>query len=78
MSSISALQSGLQGIHKGLAGLERNAANIASVKQFTSDGPEELVGSLIGLKVNRLQIEMSAQVVKVADETIGTLLDILA
>lgn len=78
MSGIPALASGVMGIQKGLDGLNRDAAQIASARQMKSDSSTDLAGPLTDLTVNKLQVAASAKVVKAADETIGTLLDVLA
>ena len=77
MSDISALSSGLLGIQKGLAGLNKNAAKIASAGQMNSQNLSELVEPLVNLKINQLQIEASAKVVQTSNDTIGSLLDIM-
>jgi len=84
MNSISAFQSGLQGIQRGLNELNRHAADIASAKQFSpqtaadTDLTTDLTTSLIGLKQSELQVAISTKVIEAADNTIGTLLDISA
>ena len=72
MSTISAMDLGIQGIQKGMDGLRQNAQQIAS--NTTGD----VTNSLIGMKLNELEVEMSAKVVKTASDMIGTLLDITA
>jgi len=80
MNSISAYQSGLQGIQRGLNELSRNAADIASARQFSPQTAADtnLTTSLIGLKQSELQVAMSTKVIEAADNTIGTLLDMFA
>ena len=78
MSSIPALSSGVMGIQKGLDGLNRDAAQIASAKQFKNESAANLAESLTNLKLDRLQVAASAKVVKTAGDTVGTLLDVLA
>lgn len=78
MSSISALHSGIQGIHQGLRDLDRNAARIASKDQFTAQNASNVAEPLVDLELNKLQVAASAKVVKTVDETIGTILDITA
>ncbi len=72
MSTISAMNLGIQGIQKGMDGLRQNAQQIAS--NTTGD----VTNSLIGMNLNKLEVEMSAKVVKTASDMIGTLLDITA
>ncbi len=78
MSSIPALSSGVMGIQKGFEDLNRDAAQIASVKQFKNESAANLAESLTHLKLDQLQIAASAKVVKTAGDTVGTLLDVLA
>ena len=85
MNSIPSMYLGIQGINKGMDGLRRNAREITSlttdVKEITSKkngGLEEVAGSMVDMKINRLQIEASAKVVETASEMIGTIIDITA
>lgn len=78
MSSIPALSSGVMGIQRGLDGLNRDAAQIASAAQFKNEAPADLAQPLTHLILDKLQVAASAKVVKTAGETLGTLLDVLA
>lgn len=80
MNGPSALQSGLQGIHRGLNQLNQHAAEIASAKQLdpATASNTDLTRSLVGLKQSEIQVAISAKVLGAADETIGTLLDVMA
>lgn len=70
---------GIQGVQEGLQGMENAARKIA---RGGVDGPQGTAGGLIepilDLKLYERSVEASAQVVKTADETLGTLLDITA
>ncbi|HAS76411.1 MAG TPA: flagellar biosynthesis protein FlgE, partial [Marinobacter adhaerens] len=44
----------------------------------TAEGAGSLVEPIVDLKIYERSVEASAQVVKTADETLGTLLDIMA
>ena len=46
--------------------------------QGTAEGAGSLVEPIVDLKIYERSVEASAQVVKTADETLGTLLDIMA
>ncbi len=81
------LNTGLQGIRQGVQGAEKAASQIARAGQ--SGGGEEataqsgdlytdLAEPLVDLKLYETSVKASAKVVKVADEVIGTLLDIKA
>lgn len=80
MNSIPALQSGIQGVHRGLEQLNRHAADIASADQLNSEtgSDSNLVNSLVGLKTSEIQVALSMKVLKSVEETIGTLLDMHA
>ena len=78
MQITSALGNALSGIQKGLTGIDKNAAQIASADAFNSQNPADFAQPLVELQSNRLQVELSAKVMKSVDETIGTLLDVVA
>jgi len=73
---------GIQGIQEGMAGMENAARKIArggaDGPQGTADGAGSLVEPIVELNLYERSVEASAQVVKTADETLGTLLDIMA
>ncbi|WP_148864920.1 flagellar biosynthesis protein FlgE [Marinobacter fonticola] len=74
---------GIQGVQDGMAGMEASARKIA---RAGTDGPQgtntdsgnSLIEPIIELNLYARSVEASAQVVKTADETVGTLLDIMA
>lgn len=74
---------GIQGVQEGLQGMEASARKIA---RGGVDGPQgtsaDVVGGLIepviDLKLYERSVQASAQIVRTADETLGTLLDINA
>lgn len=73
---------GIQGIQDGMVGMENAARKIARAgadgPQGTAEGAGILVEPIVDLKIYERSVEASAQVVKTADETLGTLLDIMA
>lgn len=76
------LNTGIQGIQDGVQGMENAARKIA---RGGADGPagsaesgNGLLEPIIDLRLYERSVEASAQVVKTADETLGTLLDIRA
>lgn len=76
MNEISALNSSLLGIQKGLSGLRKNAADIAragSAEGGVTTG--QLTTSIVGLKESELQVKASARVLETVNETIGSLFD---
>ena len=79
MNVNSVLNTGLQGVQKGFEGVEKAASEIV---RGGVDGPAgsnaDIVEPLIDLKLYERSVEASAQVVKTADEVLGTLLDTMA
>ena len=73
---------GIQGIQDGMVGMDNAARKIALAgtdgPQGTAEGAGSLVEPIVDLKIYERSVEASAQVVKTADETLGTLLDIMA
>ena len=78
MQITSALSNALYGIQKGLTGMDKNAAKIASADVFNSQNPTDVARPLVEMQSDRLQVEISAKVMKTVDETIGSLLDVVA
>lgn len=76
VNSVAAI--GLQGIQKGMQGLSENAASIASVGTTTAPDTANLTEAMVAMKQNELQVAASTAVIKHANESIGTLLDVLA
>jgi hypothetical protein len=79
----SALNSGMQGIQSGVAGMDDAARRIARGGvdgPQGSGGPTEggIIQPMVDLQLYKRSVEASAQVVKTADETLGSLLDIMA
>lgn len=73
---------GIQGIQDGILGMESAARKIArggvDGPQGSATGRGDLLEPMVDLKLYQRSVEASAQVVKTADETLGTLLDIMA
>lgn len=73
---------GIQGVQNGMQGMESAARRIARGGEDGPQGSAEGAGSLaepiVDLKLYERSVEASAQVVKTADETLGSLLDIMA
>lgn len=76
------LSIGIQGIQDGMMGMDNAARKIArggvDGPQGTAEGAGNLIEPMVDLKVYERSVEASAQVVKVADETLGSLLDVMA
>ncbi|WP_404363895.1 flagellar biosynthesis protein FlgE [Marinobacter sp.] len=73
---------GIQGIQEGIQGMDNAARRIArggqDGPQGSASGSGDLLEPIVDLKLYARSVEASAQVVKTADETVGTLLDIMA
>jgi hypothetical protein len=76
----SVSDSALQGIQRGLQGVRRNAAEIASARQMrnSSAAPKDLTRSLVELKQHQLQTSASIEAFRTESELIGHLLDVKA
>ncbi len=74
------LNTGIHGIQEGLQGVEGAARKIArggtDGPRGTADAGAGLTDAIVDLKLYERSVEASAQVVRTADETLGTLLDI--
>lgn len=69
----------LLGIQRGLQGMRRNAAEIASAGQMEASFPtKDLVHSMVELHQNELHTAASVKAFKTADRMIGSLLDVKA
>jgi len=79
MGVLSVQNEAVQGIQRGLDGLRKNAAEIASADQLNKAGQNtDLVGSLVDMQQNKIQVQASAKVVSAVDAVIGSIVDIRA
>lgn len=80
MSLDSLLTVGITGIQKGTLGMNRAAQEIAqaNIPQESQSGQTDLVESLVDLQLQGHLVKASFGVVKVAEELMGTLLDMKA
>lgn len=60
------------GIRRGLDGLDRDAAEIASASK--GDGTN-ITEPLVDSKINKLQVDANASVIRTLDDVLGTLFD---
>lgn len=70
---------GLAGMQTGIAKMNAHAQSIA--RYGTENGPQglgDVAADMVGLTQSEFQVKASAQVVKTANETLGTLLDVRA
>ena len=70
-----ALPHAISGIQRGLGNAREHAAEIAGAGQLDNSSPDSLGGPLVGLVQDRLQVAASAEVLKAADQMIGSLFD---
>jgi len=76
MGVLSVQSSAMLGIQRGLDGIRKNAAEIASADQLNNAGQEtDLLSSLVELQQNKVQVQASAEVISALDEVIGTIID---
>ncbi len=76
MGALSVQSSAIQGIQRGLDGMRKNAAEIASTEQLNQSGQNtDLESSLVGLKQNQVQVQASAKVVSALDEVLGSIIN---
>jgi len=69
-----AFDSGLQGIFRAEEGLSRNANTIAKASAGSKRN-EDVNTALVQAKENQIQAQASANVVRTANDVMGTLLD---
>lgn len=78
MSAVmSAMDSGLYGMQKGLSQIQMSANRIAGEDKSSMDSTQ-LVEDVVNLNQGKMQVQASAKVVQSASETLGTLLDVNA
>jgi len=79
MGVLSVQSEAVQGIQRGLDGMRKNASEIASADQLNKAGKDtSLVGSLVDLEQNKMQVQASAKVVSAVDEVLGSIIDLRA
>jgi len=78
MQISGAAQYGMLGIQRGMAGMERNAADIASADRLNGAAATDVSRPLVEQRENLRQVEASAKVVQAGDAMVGSLIDIMA
>lgn len=78
MMNISGIQSSLSGINSGFQKLRTNAQELASNSVTESPLDKDSTEAIVGLKINSQQVEVNAKALKVQNDTLGSLLDIMA
>ena len=74
--SISAINTGINGINQGLGNLRRDASAVAQA--VSSEQNTDVASALVNIKLDSLQIEASAKVVETVHDMLGSLLDVTA
>jgi len=74
--SISALNTGVNGINQGLSNLRRDASAVAQAVH--GDQNSDVASALVNVKLGSLQIQTSAKVVETVHDMLGSLLDVTA
>ena len=75
MSSTPIGQTGLQGLREGLERAQAAASRVVASAAGGDAG--QLTGAIVELQAAKLQTAASAQVVRAADDNLGTLLDVM-
>jgi hypothetical protein len=68
----------MTGISNGMENLKRDAQEIAGAVAKGDENTTDLANSLVDLNVDQAQTQASVKVVQAVDETLGSLLDIMA
>lgn len=76
MATSPVSQTGFQGLREGLFRVQEAATRI--VQSSGSGDIDALTEALVDLKSAELQAKASAKVIESANETVGTLIDVLA
>lgn len=74
----SAGQAGLTGIQNGMEGLRQNATEIATARREDGSTVRDISKPLVEQTEHIRQVEASAKVFKASDETLGSLIDLMA
>lgn len=75
MNVNSTLQTGLQGVQNATQGVERAAKDIVRSGADGATASTNVVESIVDLQLYERSVQASSQVVKTADEVLGTILD---
>lgn len=79
MNVNSVFETGLSGVRQGFEGVEKAASEIVRAGAVDgAEGANDVVEPIIELRLYQRSVEASAQVVRTADEVLGTLLDTMA
>lgn len=73
---LDAIRSSQAGINRGLAGLARDAHIIAHAN-VEPENTNAVTGALVDSLEQRFQVQLSARMLATANQTLGTLLDVI-
>ena len=73
----SAIQNALSGINRGIAGVNQDAAIVAS-NGLNGGGIGDMTNALVDAQQQLLSVEASAKALSITDQTLGTLIDVKA
>lgn len=78
--SLSAIGAGLAGMQRYQSALDVSAARIANMNNWTGDSGSgsDPTGDIVSQLVDKVGFQASAQVIKTADDVLGTLIDVRA
>jgi len=77
--SLSAIGAGLAGMQRYQSALDVSASRIANMNNWTADGSgSDPTGDIVNQVVDKVGFQASAQVIKTADDVLGTLIDVRA
>ncbi|GAB3257412.1 hypothetical protein [Chitinimonas naiadis] len=78
--SISAIGAGLAGMQRYQSALDASAGRIANMNNWIAENNNtaDVTGDIVSQVVSKAGFQASAQVVKTADDVLGTLIDIKA
>jgi hypothetical protein len=77
-SGSSALQYAQAGISRGMAGLDRDAQTIAQATVSDGGDSSAVTGALVDSQQQALNVEVNAKALSITNQTLGTLLDVMA
>ena len=74
----SAIQNALSGINRGIAGVNQDAAIVASNGLNAGGIGDAVTNALLDAQQQLLNVEASAKALSITDQTLGTLIDVKA
>jgi hypothetical protein len=82
MSGISSIDSGSTAVQNALSGINRGMANQSQDARVIAQGSvadgNSVTAALVDAQTQKLDVEASVKALQIADQTLGTLLDIKA